>query len=85
MNIPMKVKDKVISFVCLHNDISNILLLPNVVAFNMLRNNDDDDDVNLEKTLSMALQQMGCGYNIHKIDLGVQAHQSPTFGLSAAR
>jgi hypothetical protein len=29
-------------------------MVPNGVTFNMLRNNDEDDDVNLGKTLSMA-------------------------------
>ena len=52
MDMPMKVKDKVSSFLYLYNDISKNLLLPNVVAFNMLRNN--DDDVNLGKTLPIA-------------------------------
>jgi hypothetical protein len=51
-DMPMKVKDKVSrSYVC--TTTSKNLMLPNVVAFNMLRNN-DDDDVNLGKTLSMA-------------------------------
>jgi hypothetical protein len=56
MYMPMKVKDKVNSFLCLHNDISKNLLLTNVVAFNMLRNDDDDDDdVNLGKAIPMVL------------------------------
>jgi hypothetical protein len=51
-DMPMKVKDKVShSYVC--TTTSKNLMLPNVVAFNMLRNN-NDDDVNLGKTLSMA-------------------------------
>jgi hypothetical protein len=49
----MKVKDKVNLFLCFHNDINKNLLLPNVVGFSILRNN-DDDDVNFRKTLSMA-------------------------------
>ena len=47
------IRYKVWSFLYLHNDINKNLMLPNVVAFNMLRNN-DDDDVNLGKTLPMA-------------------------------
>lgn len=42
MNMSIKVKDKVSSFLCLHN-INKNLLIPNVVGFNILGNNDDDD------------------------------------------
>jgi hypothetical protein len=50
-DMPMKVKDKVShSYVC--TTTSKNLMLPNVVAFNMLRNN-DDDDVDLRKTPPM--------------------------------
>ena len=38
---------------CLHNDINNNLLLSNVIGFNILRSN-DDDDVNLGKMFSLA-------------------------------
>jgi hypothetical protein len=44
---------KVTSFLYLHNDINKNLMLPNVIVFNMLRNN-GDDDVNLGKALPMA-------------------------------
>ena len=84
MYMPMRVKDKMSSFLCLHNDISKNLLLSTIVAFIVLRNN-DDDDVNLGKAIPMALQQMEHGYNMHKIDLEVQAHQSPTFGSSVTQ
>ena len=53
MDMSMKVNDKVGSFLCFHNDINKNLLLPNVVGFSILSNN-DDDDVNFGKTLSMA-------------------------------
>jgi hypothetical protein len=53
IDMSMKVKDKVSSFLYLHNNIRKNLFVPNVVALNMLRNN-DDDDVNLGKTLSIA-------------------------------
>jgi hypothetical protein len=43
---------KVRLFLCLHNDISKNLLLPNIVTFSVLRNN-DDDDANIRKNLSM--------------------------------
>lgn len=49
---PIKVKDKASSFLYLPNDRSKNLLLPNVVACSTLRN-DDDDDVNLVKKLSI--------------------------------
>lgn len=52
MPMPMKVKNKVGSFLCLNNDIKN-LLLPNINTFNVLRNK-IHDGVNMEKTLSMA-------------------------------
>jgi hypothetical protein len=44
---------KVWQFLCLYDDINKNLMLPNVVTFNILRNN-DDDDVNLEKTFPTA-------------------------------
>ena len=54
MDMPMKVKNKVSSFfLCLHNSINKNFMLLNVITFNILRNN-DDDDVNLGKTLPMA-------------------------------
>lgn len=40
------------SILCLHNDINKILMLPNVITFNMLSNNDDDDE-NLGKMLPL--------------------------------
>jgi len=48
----MKDKNKVSSFLCLHNGINKNFMLLNVVTFNILRNN-DDDDVNFGETLSM--------------------------------
>jgi hypothetical protein len=48
-----EVKDKTSLYLCLHNDINKNLLLPNVVAFDILRNN-DDYDANLGEILSMA-------------------------------
>jgi len=49
----MKVKNKVSSFfLCLHNSINKNFMLLNVITFNILRNN-DDDDVNFGETLSM--------------------------------
>jgi hypothetical protein len=54
---------KVSSFLCLHNNINKNLMLPNVVTFNILRNN-DDDDVNLVKALHMASIEDGtCIHN----------------------
>jgi hypothetical protein len=53
MDMPMKFKDKVSLFLCLNNDINKNMLLANVIGFNILRNN-DDDDVNLGKMISMA-------------------------------
>ena len=49
----MKVKNKVSLFLCLHDNISKNLLLSNVDTSNILSNN-NDDDVNLRKTLSIA-------------------------------
>jgi len=50
----------------------------------MLRNNDDDDDVNLGKALLMA--SIADGTWIHNAqDLGLQAHHSPTFDSSVVR
>ena len=43
MDTPMKVKDKVSSFLCLRNDKIKNLLLPNIGISNVLRNNGDDD------------------------------------------
>jgi hypothetical protein len=43
IDMPMKVKDKVSSFLCLHNDITKNLLLPNIYILNVLRNIMDDD------------------------------------------
>jgi hypothetical protein len=43
MYMPMRVKEKMSSFLCLHNDINKNLLLPTIVAFIVLRNNNDDD------------------------------------------
>jgi hypothetical protein len=45
-------KYKVSSFQCLRNSISKYLLLPNIVTFNVLRKN-NDDDANMGKTPSM--------------------------------
>ena len=45
MDTPMKVKDKVSSFLCLRNDKIKNLLLPNISISNVLRNDDDDDKV----------------------------------------
>jgi hypothetical protein len=50
----MTIKYMVSLFLCLQNNICKNLMVPNGVTFNMLRNNDEDDDVNLGKTLSMA-------------------------------
>jgi hypothetical protein len=38
MDTPIKIKNKVNLFLCLHNDISKNLLLPNIGTFNMFRN-----------------------------------------------
>lgn len=81
MDTLIKVKYKLTSFLCLHNKISKKLLLRSIVAFNIIKNN--DDDINLRNTLSMDLQHMGYGYNMHKIGLRVQANQSPIFSLLA--
>ena len=43
MDMPMKVKDKVSSYLCLHNDKTKNLLLPNIGIPNVFRNNGDDD------------------------------------------
>ena len=53
MDFPSNVKDNVSSLLCLYNDISKNLMLPNAVAFNMIKNN-DDYDVILANTLLMA-------------------------------
>ena len=45
MDTPMKVKDKVSSFLCLHNDKIKNLLLPNIGISNVFRNYGDDDRV----------------------------------------
>ena len=45
MDTPMKVKDKVSSFLCLYNDKTKNLLLPNIGISNVLRNDGDDDSV----------------------------------------
>jgi hypothetical protein len=42
---PWKLKDKVSSFLCLYNDKTKNLLLPNIGISNVFRNNDDDDRV----------------------------------------
>jgi hypothetical protein len=47
MNTHMKVKDKVSSFLCLHNDKTKNLLLPNVGISNVLRNDGDNDRVRI--------------------------------------
>ena len=41
MDMPMKVKDKVSSFLCLYNDKTKNLLLPSIGISNVLRNNGD--------------------------------------------
>jgi hypothetical protein len=43
MDTPMNVKDKVSSFICLHNDNTKNWLLSNSGSSNILRNNGDDD------------------------------------------
>ena len=43
MDTPMKVKDKVSSFLCLHNDKTRNRLLPTSGISNILRNNGHDD------------------------------------------
>jgi hypothetical protein len=43
-----KVKNKVSLFLCLHNDMSKNLLLPNIGTFNMFRNQ-FENDMNLEE------------------------------------
>jgi hypothetical protein len=45
MDTPMKVEDKVSSFLCLYNDKTKNLLLLNIGISNVLRNNGDDDRV----------------------------------------
>ena len=60
--MPMKVKNKVTSFPCLHNDINKNLMLLNLVSFNIHRNNDVvvvDDDVNFRETLSVVFATDG--------------------------
>ena len=44
MGTPVKVKDKVSSFLCLHSDKTKNLLLPSSIDIsNVLRNNSDDE------------------------------------------
>jgi hypothetical protein len=45
VDTPMKVKDKVSSFLYLRNDKTKNLVLPNVGILNVLRNNGDIDRV----------------------------------------
>jgi len=45
MDTPMKVKDKVSSFLCLYNDKMKNLSLPNISISNLLRDDGDDDTV----------------------------------------
>ena len=49
----------------------------------MVSNNDDDDDV--DDDVSMNSTTDGYGYTMHKTDLKVRAHQSPTLGSLANR
>ena len=43
----MKVKHKASLFPSLHNDISKNLLLPHIITLNVIRNNDNNDAMNL--------------------------------------
>jgi len=45
----MKVKHKASLFPSLHNDISKKNLLPNIITLNVIRNNDNNDAMNLGK------------------------------------
>ena len=50
----------------------------------MVSNNDDDDN-DVDDEVNMTSTTYGYGYTIHKTDLNVRAHQSPTLGSLAAR
>jgi hypothetical protein len=70
MDTPMKVKDKVSSFLCLYNDKTKNLLLPNIDISNVLRNDGNDDRV----------------WICHEQDRSWSASsQSPIFGSLVAR
>jgi hypothetical protein len=70
MDTPMKVKDMVSSFLCLYNDKTKNLLLPNIGISNVLRNDGDDDRV----------------WICHEQDRSwCASSQSPIFGSSVAR
>jgi hypothetical protein len=78
---PWKLKTRW-AFLCLHNDISISYYLMSLLVM-------------CSGTMVMMwiweigflwpLQQMGCGYTVHKTDFGVQAHQSTTSGSLEAQ
>lgn len=47
--------------------------------------NKDDDGNDVDDEMNMTSTTYGYGYTIHKTDLKVQAHQSPTLGSLADR
>ena len=47
MDTPMKAKGKVSSFLCLYNDKIKNLLLPNIGISNVLRNDSDDESMDM--------------------------------------
>lgn len=69
IDTPMKIKGIVSSSMCLHNDKTKNLLLPNI---------------NISMCLGKIMTMIEYGYAMNKTDLGVKAHQSPTFCLSIA-
>ena len=51
----------------------------------MVSNNDDHDDDDVDDDDNMTSTTDGYGYTMHKTDLKVRAHQSPTLGSLADR
>lgn len=78
-------KYEVSPFLCLFKNISENILLPNVVQKFIVREH-YVNDMNLGGTSStVTATSGGCGCNMSKNHLRVQDHQSPTLGSSATR
>jgi len=74
MDTPMKVKDKVSSFLCLYNDKTKNLLLPNIRISNVLRNDSDDDRVWICHEQDRSWSASSSKSNIQFVDIPTVLH-----------
>lgn len=74
MTMPMKIKNKVSQFVCLHNDTTKNWLLPNISLSNVIRKNIDDDRAWIHHEQDRFQGENPSKLNIHFISSLTQLH-----------